>query len=110
MINPPWSLEIPGLYQYLELSCTNLALTLMSGSSEQLCCEADPLVLSPTVGEKVTWCIGEGADETRSRALCPFRDAAVEENRFFSGSGGWMEGMVTAVYPVYGTWGTFSKE
>lgn len=40
---------------------------------------------------------------TRSRELCPFRDPGVFESRFFSGSGGWKAGMVTAVYPVYGT-------
>lgn len=97
-----WSLEMPGLYQYLELSWTNLALTLMSASSLQLCCE-EPRLCSPTEGEKVTWCVGEGAEETRSRELCPFRDPGVDERRFFSGSGGWMAGMVTAVYPVYGT-------
>lgn len=92
----PWSLEMPGLYQYLELSWTNLALTLMSASSRQLCC-ADPRLCSPTEGEKVTWCVGEGAEEARSRELCPFRDPSVDESRFFSGSGGWMAGMVTAV-------------
>lgn len=54
--------------------------------------------------------MGEGAEEARIRELCPFRDPAVVEKRFFSGSGGWMAGIVTAVYPVYGTWGTFSNE
>lgn len=98
----PWSLEMPGLYQYLELSWTNLALTLVSVSSLQLFC-AHPHLCSPTEGEKVTWCVGEGAEEARSRLLCPLIDPGVAESRFFSGSGGWVAGMVTAVYPVYGT-------
>lgn len=51
----------------------------------------------------MTWCVGEGDDEARSRELCPFVDPGEPESLFFSGSGGWMVGMVTAVYPVYGT-------
>lgn len=90
------------MYQYLELSWTNLALTLMSVSSLLLCC-VEPRLCSPAEGEKLTWCVGEGAEVTRSRELCPFRDPGVFERRFFSGSGGWKAGMVTAVYPVYGT-------
>lgn len=79
---------MPGLYQYLELSWTNLALTLVSVSSLQLFCGADPHLCSPTVGEKVTWCVGEGAEEARSTVLCPLTAPDVAESRFFSGSGG----------------------
>lgn len=66
----PWSLEMPGLYQNLELSWTNLAFTLMSASSLLLCC-VDPQFCSPTGEENVTWCVCEGAEDARSRELCP---------------------------------------
>lgn len=91
----PWSLEMPGLYQYLELSWTNFALTRMSASSLPVDW-ADPRLTSPTEEENVTWWVGEGAEETRRREPCPFRHPGVDDRRFFSGSGGWT-GMVTAV-------------
>jgi len=122
---------MPGLYQYLELSWTKLALTLVSGSSLRLDW-AEPRRpggggSSATEGEKVTWCCcpeddeeeqeeetvemvemeeeeaeeEEGVEAARSSELCPLSvSGETEENRFFSGSGGWGEGMVTAVYPV----------
>lgn len=86
---------MPGLYQYLELSWTNLALTLMSTSS--LDCVEPRLCSAAAAGEKETWCVGDGAEETLRTELCPFRDPAVEDKRFFSGSGGCTAGMVTAV-------------
>lgn len=48
--------------------------------------------------------MGEEAEETQKVGLCPFGDGDdVEDRRFFSGNGGWMAGIVMAVYPVYGT-------
>ncbi|KAG9328329.1 hypothetical protein JZ751_014968 [Albula glossodonta] len=59
----PWSLEMPGLYQKRELSCTNFTLTRLCASPPR---EREPSrgptggAISPTDGEKVTWWVEEG--------------------------------------------------
>ncbi len=92
----PWSLDMPGLYQYLELSWTNLELRRFSASSmplEGVTLHLDVGGNSLVVVEKDTW---NWAEEVEGFPADFIEEVPVQsdtlwrgDERCFSGRGGW---------------------